>query len=225
MPRAHGEPLTAATLLDHPEVRAYIQKSDELLEQIGYTEHGVRHVSLVSRIAGNVLERLGAPKRRCELARIAGILHDIANFMGRRTHVQSGAIVAYHILSKLGMEPEEIADVCTAIGHHEETELLPKLDICAALALADKSDVHRTRVRGPVEAYDIHDRINGAAQSSFLRVDADRRTISLEITIDTRHASVMEYFEIFLDRMVMCRQAAAALDCTFGLYINDTKLQ
>lgn len=225
MPKDHGEGLTSAALLDHPEVRAYIQKSDQLLEQIGYTEHGVRHVSLVSRIAGNVLERLGAPKRRCELARIAGILHDIGNFMGRRGHVQAGAMIAFQILTKLGMHPDEIADVCTAIGHHEETELLPKLDICAALALADKSDVHRTRVRGPVETHDIHDRINAAAQSSFLRVDADRRTISLEITIDTRHASVMEYFEIFLDRMVMCRQAASVLDCTFGLYINDTKLQ
>lgn len=218
-------PVTSASLLDHPQVRAYILKSDAFLEQLGYTEHGLRHVSLVSRIAGNVLSHLDYPERRCELARIAGILHDIGNFMGRGVHESAGAQMAFHILTDLGMDPEEIADVCTAIGLHEEAKLVPSIDVWAALVLGDKSDVHRTRVRGSVQDYDIHDRINSAAESSFLRVDKDRRTVSLEIIIDTRRASVMEYFEIFLHRMVLCRKAAAVLKCTFGLYINDTKLQ
>jgi len=216
---------TCKLLVDDPEVRAYILKSDQLLEQIGYTEHGMRHACLVSRIAGNVLGKLEYPERRCELARIAGLLHDIGNFMGRRAHTATGPVVAFSILTRLGMDPGEIADVCTAIGHHEELDMFPTLDVAAALTLADKSDVHRTRVRAPIDRFDIHDRVNDAAESSFLRVDLEQRTISLEIAIDTAKGSVMEYFEIFLERMIMCRAAGKALNCTFGLYINDTKLQ
>lgn len=216
--------MTAARIAELPEFMVYTAKSDELLAAMGYTEHGARHASLVSRIAGNVLARLGYDERRCELARIAGLLHDTANFMGRRDHLRSGAYVAYSMLTRLGVPPVEIADICTAIGHHEDPQAPPH-DITAAVTLADKSDVHRSRVRGAPDTFDIHDRINYAAESSFLRVDSAQRTISLEISIDTRKGSVMEYFEIFLERMVMCRRAASALGCSFGLYINDTKLQ
>lgn len=216
--------LTAQELLEDPEVRTYVEKSDTLLEQIGYTEHGLRHTGLVSRIAGSVLEELGASPRRCELARIAGLLHDVGNFMGRQGHTLAGAILAFELLGRRGMPADEVADVCTSIAHHETLELVPTLDIAAAVTLADKSDVHYTRVRAQAE-FDIHDRINDAAKSSYLRVDAAAHKIDLEIAIDTGKGSVMEYFEIFLERMIMCRTAANNLGCDFGLYINDTKLQ
>ncbi len=218
------EALTAEGLAEDPEVRTYIEKADTLLEQIGYTEHGMRHTKVVSHGAGSVLEGLGAPPRRCELARIAGLLHDVGNFMGRHGHTLSGAIIAFELLSRREMAADEVADICTSIAHHETLDLVPTLDIAAALTLADKADVHYTRVRAKAD-FDIHDRINDAAKSSFLRVVADARKIDLEIVIDTSKGSVMEYFEIFLERMIMCRTAANHLGCDFGLYINETRLQ
>lgn len=216
--------ITAENLLSDPEVRLLIEKSDTLLAQIGYTEHGLRHTSLVSRIAGGVLDSLGYPPRRGELARIAGLLHDVGNFMGRHGHTLAGAMIAYEMLVRRGMDIAEVADVCTSIAHHETLDLVPTLEIAAAVTLADKSDVHYTRVRAEAD-FDIHDRINDAAQSSFLRTDPVARVIALEISIDTSKGSVMEYFEIFLERMIMCRRAANNLGCDFGLYINNTKLQ
>lgn len=218
------DPVTAQDLMEDPEIRTYIDKADSVLEQIGFTEHGLRHSSLVSRVAGSVLQDLGAPPRQCELARIAGLLHDVGNFMGRNGHTLSGAIIAFQTLNRRGMPAAEVADVCTSIAHHETLDLVPTLDIAAAVTLADKADVHYTRVRATAE-FDIHDRINDAAKSSYLRVVPQARQIDLEIVIDTTKGTVMEYFEIFLERMIMCRTAAHHLGCEFGLYINDTRLQ
>lgn len=220
-----AKPLTAKDLLENPEILSYIEKADQVMEAIGYTEHGRRHATLVSRIARDVLAELQADPRRVELAAIAGLLHDVGNFMGREMHAQAGAIVAFTLLSQLGMDPCEIADIGAAIGNHEAWDLLPCNDISAAVVLADKADVHKTRVRKfDPNTRDIHDRVNGAAERAFLRVDPQERTISLEITIDTTFSSVMDYFEIFLDRMIQSRRAAEILGCDFHLYINDVMM-
>jgi uncharacterized protein len=207
------------------EVDAYVTKADEYTRVIGYTEHGVRHANLVASIAGNVLRRLGGDERAIQLAAIAGYLHDIGNMVGRVSHEHTGAILASRILTRLGMEPVEMAIIMGAIGNHEEQTGEPVSDVSAALIISDKSDVHRTRVRNPDPAtFDIHDRVNYAVERSFLRVDGVAKTVRLELGIDTRLSQVMEYFEIFLPRMVMCRRAAKLLGCEFKLQINGTKL-
>lgn len=206
-------------------VRAFIESGNRNLGAMGYTEHSFRHADLVSSIAANVLERLGYPPRDCELVAIAGYLHDIGNAITRYNHGQSGAYLAMKILQDLEMPWEEIALIIGAIGNHEEEYGQPVNNIAAALILADKSDVHTSRVRNPdFSSFDIHDRVNFAVKHSFLRVDSSARTVTLELKIDTEISGVMEYFEIFLTRMVMCRRAAAALDSSFSLVINDTKL-
>ncbi|QNO16710.1 HD domain-containing protein [Alkalicella caledoniensis] len=192
---------------------------------MGFTEHSYRHKNLVSKIASNVLERLGYSEREVELAAIAGYLHDIGNVISRYNHGQTGAMLAYDILKDLGMDPGEIATVISAIGNHEEQYGESVNNVSAALILADKSDVHRSRVRNPdVSTFDIHDRVNYGAVHSFLKVDTEERKITLELEIDQSITTVMEYFEIFLSRMVMCRRAAEFLDASFGLVINDAKL-
>lgn len=207
------------------EVDAYVTKADEYTRVIGYTEHGVRHANLVASIAGNVLRRLAGEERAIQLAGIAGYLHDIGNLVGRVSHEHTGAILASRILTRLGMEPVEMAIIMGAIGNHEEQTGEPVSDVGAALIISDKSDVHRTRVRNPDPAtFDIHDRVNYAVERSFLRVDGVAKTVRLELGIDTRLSQVMEYFEIFLPRMVMCRRAAKLLGCEFKLQINGTKL-
>lgn len=207
------------------EVDAYVTKADEYTRVIGYTEHGVRHANLVASIAGNVLRRLGSDERAIQLAAIAGYLHDIGNMVGRVSHEHTGAILASRILTRLGMEPVEMAIIMGAIGNHEEQTGEPVSDVGAALIISDKSDVHRTRVRNPDPAtFDMHDRVNYAVERSFLRVDGVAKTVRLELGIDTRLSQVMEYFEIFLPRMVMCRRAAKLLGCEFKLQINGTKL-
>jgi len=207
------------------EVDAYVTKSDEYTRAIGYTEHGTRHAGLVASIAGNVLRRLSRDERAIQLASIAGYLHDIGNVVGRVNHEHTGAVLAGRILARLGMDPVEMAVVMSAIGNHEEQTGEPVGEVGAALIISDKSDVHRTRVLNPdPTTYDIHDRVNHAVEHSFLRVDGGARTITLELTIDTRLSQVMEYFEIFLPRMVMCRHAAKLLGCEFKLQINGTKL-
>lgn len=208
-----------------PMVQAFIASGNKNLGAMGYTEHSFRHADLVSSIASNILERLDYPPRDCELVAIAGYLHDIGNAITRYNHGQSGAYLALKILQDLEMPWEEIALIMGAIGNHEEEYGQPVNNIAAALILADKSDVHTSRVRNPDFAnFDIHDRVNFAVKHSFLRVDSSRRTITLELKIDTEVSGVMEYFEIFLTRMVMCRRAAAALDSSFSLVINETKL-
>jgi metal-dependent HD superfamily phosphatase/phosphodiesterase len=208
-----------------PEVQAYLSGGDGVLAAMGYTEHGQRHAALVSNIARNILERLGFPSREAELAAIAGYLHDIGNVVSRQAHEQVGGLVAMRILDRLGMPPSEIAMIVAAIGNHGEDVGEPVNNVAAALFIADKSDVHRSRVRNPELAnFDIHDRVNYAAEHSFVRVDEKRKAVTLEIRIDTKISPVMDYFEIFLTRMVLCRRAASFLGCDFELVINGVRL-
>jgi metal-dependent HD superfamily phosphatase/phosphodiesterase len=217
--------LTLDVVRADPEVQAFIRQANKNLGVLGFTEHGFRHVGLVASIARNVLRLLGYDARQQELAAIAGYLHDIGNVVSRHGHATSSALLAHPILNRLGMPPEDVAIVLGAIGshgddHHRLGE--PVHPVSAALILADKSDVHRSRVRNSDQsAHDQHDRVNYAATSSFLRVDAAAKTITLELTIDTATAPVMEYFEIFLPRMLMSRHAARLLDCQFHITINE----
>lgn len=208
-----------------PYIVAYIKRADEQMGVLGYTEHGERHATLVSRIAYNILSRLGYPERTADLAAVAGYLHDTGNLLHRHNHPLTGAILAMEELRRLDMDPGELAIVMGAIGNHEEDAGDPVSDVSAAVIIADKSDVHRSRVRNPnTLAFDIHDRVNYAAQRSFVRVDNDHKTISLELDIDTSISQVMEYFEIFLSRMLISRRAANFLGCNFELIINKVKL-
>ncbi len=208
-----------------PEVQAYLTGGNDVLGVLGYTEHGHRHASLVSSIAHNILERLDFPARDAELAAIAGYLHDIGNVVCRHSHEQVGGLIAMRVLGRLGMPPSEIAMVVAAIGNHGEDIGEPVNNLAAALLLADKSDVHRTRVRqADMATFDIHDRVNYAAEHSFVRVDEKRKAVTLELTIDTKISPVMDYFEIFLTRMVLCRRAASFLGCDFELVINGVRL-
>ncbi len=208
------------------EVKTYISKANDHMASVGLTEHGFRHVGLVSHIARNILTHLNYPAREAELAAIAGYLHDIGNFINRYRHGHSGALLALQILSRMGMPPEEIAVVVSAVGNHdEEDQGQPVNSVAASLIIADKSDVHRTRVRNnDFATFDIHDRVNYAVNHSFVRVIPEEKTVTLELTIDTEICPVMDYFEIFLARMVMCRRAASFLHLRFQLLINDVRL-
>ncbi|MDR1244780.1 MAG: HD domain-containing protein [Endomicrobium sp.] len=205
-------------------VNVFVRSANDYLGTLGYTEHGVRHVGLVASIAENVLLYLDYPKRIQELAGIAGYIHDIGNVVNRQDHGQSAALLAMRLLKDMGMTPEEIALIISAIGNHEQSGD-PVNPIAAALILADKSDVHKTRVRNrDISKYDIHDRVNFAVERSFLKVIKEKKIISLQLTIDTQISKVMEYFEIFMSRMLVCRRAATFLNCTFELMINERKL-
>jgi uncharacterized protein len=217
--------LSLEQVRDDPEVQALILHANKNLGALGFTEHGFRHVGLVASIARNILRLLDHNLRMQEQAAIAGYLHDIGNVISRHGHATSGALLAYPILTRLGMSPGSIAVVLGAIGSHgDDSGKLgePVSPASASLILADKSDVHRSRVRNPDPiTFDQHDRVNYAATSSFLRVDADARTITLQLTIDTEMAPVMQYFEIFLPRMLMCRHAAEFLECEFHITMNE----
>ena len=207
------------------EVQALMTGGDQLLGAMGFTEHGARHAGWVSAVAFNVLTRLGFAERDAELAGMAGFLHDVGNVAGRHNHEQAGALLAREVLLRLGMPYEEISLVMGAIGNHEEDVGQVVSNVGAALMLADKSDVHRSRVRSQDKAgFDIHDRVNYAVEHSFLRVDEHRKTITLELKIDTTISPVMEYFEIFLTRMSLCRRAALFLGAQFELDVNNTRL-
>ncbi|MBI4259041.1 MAG: HD domain-containing protein [Actinobacteria bacterium] len=202
----------------------FVASADRVMEGLGYTEHGFRHANLTARIAYNVLSRLGFDEHQATMGSIAGYLHDVGNMATRENHGQTGAVLVYQVL-RGQMPPADLATIMAAIANHEEEQGHAVGPISAAVILADKSDVHRSRVRKSAEiAMDVHDRVNYAAEQSFLRVDSDARTITLELTIDTEISHVMEYFEIFLGRMTMCRRAAETLDCTFGLTVNGAKL-
>ncbi|HHY94229.1 MAG TPA: HD domain-containing protein [Firmicutes bacterium] len=219
------QPVTLEVVKADREVQAYIRAVDNYLAAVGYTEHGSRHAGLVSHIAQNILTHLGYPAREGELAAIAGYLHDIGNLAGRPRHWQTGAVLVASILSRLGMPPEEVAAVVAAVGNHDEEGGEPTNAVGAALILADKSDVHRSRVRNrDPGTFDIHDRVNYAVTRSFLRVDPAARIIKLELTVDTEVSGVMDYFEIFLDRMLLCRRAARFLQCTFKLAFNGASI-
>jgi len=217
--------ITLEDIKKDPVIDAFIRKGNKYLSVMGFTEHSYRHVNLVSSIARSIMERLGYSERQAELAAIAGYIHDIGNVANRNDHGISGAVMAYPILMQMGMHPDEIATVISAIANHEEQYGHAVNSVAAALIIADKSDVHRSRVRNPDFAtFDIHDRVNYAVEHSFLWLADDKRTITMELTIDIDICPVMEYFEIFLSRMMMCRRASNFLKCKFELVINGAKL-
>lgn len=208
-----------------PQIKAYLDKADEHMSAIGYTEHGHRHAKVVAKTALNIISKLGHSARDAELAQIAGFLHDIGNVIGRYDHGQVSALLARDILSGLGMGPREVATIIGAIGNHEEENSDPVNVVCAGLVIADKSDVHFSRVRNPkMINFDIHDRVNYAVKSSSVKIDKSKKTISLDLDINTETSQVMEYFEIFLSRMILSRRAAKFLKCKFRLIVNKTRL-
>ena len=210
---------------DNEEIRTYIQKADESLVSLGFTEHSFQHVTLVAETAGYILESLNYSERDVELAKIAGFLHDIGNLINRIDHSQSGAVMAFRILGNLGFSPDEIATIITAIGNHDEGTGVAVNHVAAALILADKSDVRRSRVRNTeTSKFDIHDRVNYSVKKSLLKVNEDKTLIKLKLSVDTKFGSVMDYFEIFLGRMVLCRKAAEKLGLQFKLIINEQQL-
>lgn len=207
------------------EILAYIDAANEVLGQIGYTEHGLAHVVKTGEDASRILASLGYGERDCELAKIAGLVHDIGNSINRHDHAQSGAFLAFELLRARNFPVDEVIKITTAIGHHDEKTAAPVSPIAAALILADKSDVRTSRVRNKNTVYnDIHDRVNYAVFSSNIDVDKSGKLITLTLKIDTLICPVMEYFEIFLERMVLCKKSAEFLDCEFELIINDTRL-
>jgi len=210
---------------DSKLVETLVIKGNEHLGAIGYTDHGKVHVGLVSSLSRNILLDLGYDARIAELAGISGYMHDLGNVINRNDHSQSGALMAMEILRRMGMKPDEISIIVAAIGNHDEGSGHPINAVSAALILADKSHVHRNRVRNTdVATFDIHDRVNYAVEKSVLNVDGLGKMISMDLTIDTSICPVMEYFEIFLSRMLLCRRAANFLDCEFALIINGAKL-
>ena len=206
-------------------IATYIRRSDETLGALGFTEHSFAHVGRVAQIAGEVLEILGYDNRTVELAKIAGYLHDIGNLVNRSEHSQSGAVMAFRILDKMGFPANEISTIVCAIGNHDEGTGVPVNPVSAALILADKSDVRRSRVRSKeFSSFDIHDRVNYSVTKSELFIDKDEATVTLKLSVDTQFSSVMDYFEIFLNRMVLCRQAADRLGLKFRLLFNDQQM-
>lgn len=207
------------------EIKSYIRQADASLVALGYTEHSFAHVVRVATVTQNILTELQYDPRTVELARIAGFMHDIGNVVNRIDHAQSGAVMAFRILDKMGMAPDEVAQVIAAIGNHDEHTAFPVNALAAALILADKSDVRRSRVRNrDIASFDIHDRVNYSVEQSSLKTDVSNRTFTLVLTIDTSVSPVADYFEIFLERMMLCRRAAQFFGYRFGLKINGTQL-
>ena len=205
-------------------VQTYIKKADESLTALGYTEHSFPHVMKVAKTASDILLQLGYSEREAELARIAGYLHDIGNVINRVDHAQSGAVMAFRILDNMGADPEDIATIITAIGNHDESTAFPVNAVAAALILADKTDVRYTRVRNQAIAnFDIHDRVNYSVKESEVKIQKDSH-LELRLVIDTQMCAVMDYFEIFLNRMILCRKAAEKLGLEFWLVINGQRL-
>ena len=214
-----------ADIKNNADINAYIREADKALNSIGYTEHSFAHVTKVAECAGYILRQLGYPERDAQLAMIAGYMHDIGNLVNRIAHSQSGALMAFRILDKLGMSAEEIATVAAAIGNHDEGTGTPVNHVAAALIIADKTDVRRTRARSVHDIKtDIHDRVNYSVKSSSLDFSEDKSTLTLTLEIDTDIGSVADYFEIFLTRMTMCRLSAKSLGVTFRLRINGQEL-
>ncbi len=224
-PAAGPPAVTIGRVRRDREVNAYLEKTDRCMVSMGYTEHGARHARIVSDTARLILLKLGRDAREAELAAIAGYLHDLGNLVNRENHALTGGAMARDILQRAGMDPGEVADIVSAIGHHQEENGEPMSAISSALILADKIDVHRGRVRKSNKMdFDTHDRVNYSAKRSVVRVSRGRRAIRYELEIDTRLSQVMEYFEIFMSRMVIARRAAAFLGCTLELVINGAKM-
>ncbi len=217
--------ITLEQLKENAEVRTYITVADRSLAALGYTEHSFAHVTKVGETAGYILQTLGRSDHEVELVKIAGYLHDIGNIVNRADHSQSGGVMAFHILRDMDMDPEDLATVVTAIGNHDEGTGVPVDDLSAALILADKSDVRRSRVRNRDKAtFDIHDRVNYSVKQAVLKIYGDRTNIKLKMHIDTKYGSIMDYFQIFLTRMNLCREAAKKLGLEFKLIINEQTL-
>lgn len=217
--------VTFAALRSDPEITTLIGAADDYLKTIGYTDHGLSHIDRVSRRAYGLLKDLRAPQRDCELAAIAALLHDIGNVVHRENHPHHSALMAFQMLRQRGMPTAETAIIMGAIANHDDTRGDPISNPSSALIIADKSDVLRSRVRNPrMISFDIHDRVNFAAQKSDLRVDKANHLISLSLEIDTQISQVMEYFEIFMGRMRMCRRSANFLNCDFQLVINQVQV-
>lgn len=222
---AYDKKLTYEDIKNDAAIQTYIKAADASLEAIGYTEHCFAHLGMVSERASYILETLGYPERTIELANIAGYLHDIGNLVNRVDHSQSGALLAFRILDQRGFPPEEIARITAAIGNHDEGSGEPVSDLAAALIIADKSDVRRSRVRSINPAdFDIHDRVNYSVSKSELKINEAKTLIKLKLTVDTHMGSVMDYFEIFMERMLLCRKAAEKLGLQFKLMINEQQL-
>lgn len=218
-------PVTYEMIRKSDEINTYIRQADASLIALGYTEHSFAHVTRCAATASWLLAELGASEREVELARIAGYMHDIGNLVNRVDHAQSGAVMAFRILDKMGMPPEDTALVVTAIGNHDEGTAYPVNGVAAALILADKTDVRRSRVRNRATiTFDIHDRVNWAAEKSEVKLDKAAKTVTLCIALDTGVCAVMDYFEIFLARMLLCRKAAEFFGLTFRLEVNGQLL-
>ncbi len=216
--------ITYEDLKHNEAIKTYIQKADESLIALGYTEHSFAHVTKVAELAGHILLTLGYEEREAELAKMAGYLHDIGNVVNRVEHAQSGAVMAFRILDNMNADPEDIATIITAIGNHDESTAYPVNAVAAALILADKTDVRYTRVRNQdFASFDIHDRVNFSVKESVVEVVKDSH-IELKLTIETKMCTVMDYFEIFLNRMILCRKAAEKLGLEFWLNINGQRL-
>lgn len=215
--------ITFKDVRENQDIKAYISKADESLLALGYTEHSFPHVLKVSGLAGHILATLGYSDHQVELAKIAAYLHDIGNIVNRIDHAQSGAVMAFRLLDKMNMPPDDIATIVTAIGNHDESTAFPVNPVAAALIIADKTDVRRSRVRNRQEIqFDIHDRVNYSVTSSEVLVTEEN--ICLNLTIDTEVCTLMEYFEIFLGRMMLCKKAAEALSVAFSLIINGQQM-
>ncbi|MPM29668.1 hypothetical protein SDC9_76208 [bioreactor metagenome] len=207
------------------EINTYIKKADDSLAALGYTEHSFAHVTKTASEAKDILEKLGYDERTTELASIAGYMHDIGNVVNRIDHAQTGAIMAFRILDNMGMDVAEIATIISAVGNHDESTAVPVNEVASALILADKSDVRRSRVRNrDFSTFDIHDRVNYSVEKSNLLLNVENKEIVLNLTIDTKICAVMDYFEIFLGRMLLCRKAADYLKLRFKLVINEVEL-
>ena len=217
--------MTYSEIKKNEEINTYIRQADLSLLSLGYTEHSFAHVTLVAEKAGYILETLDYTKRTVELAKIAGYLHDIGNLVNREDHSQSGAVMAFRILDHLNFPPDEIGMIVSAIGNHDEGVGMPVSPLAAALILADKSDVRRNRVRNQDSTnFDTHDRVNYSVKKSELKINEAHTLIKLKLSVDTHYGSVMDYFEIFLQRMILCRKAAEKLGLQFKLMINEQQL-
>jgi len=217
--------ITFEDIKNNETIRVYIKKADDSLKALGYTEHSFAHVGIVAERSRYILESLGADKKEVELAQIAAFMHDIGNLVNRVDHSQSGAVMAFRILDNLGMAADDISDIVTAIGNHDEGTGVPVSRMAAALIIADKSDVRKSRVRDIKDCVtDIHDRVNYSVNSASLTINEEKTKITLKLDIDTGISSVMEYFEIFITRMKLCEKAAEKLGLDFELFINEQQL-
>ena len=217
--------LTYEEITKSEAIKTYIIRADESLGALGFTEHSFAHVMHVAEMAGYILQTMGYNERTVELAKIAGYLHDIGNLVNRKDHSQSGAVMAWSILNDMGSDPAEVATIVTAIGNHDEGTGVPVNAVAAAMFLADKVDVRRSRVRNKdLSTFDIHDRVNYSVKKSVLKINEDKTLVKLKLTVDTKYGSVMEYFEIFMQRMILCRKAAEKLGLQFKLIINEQQL-